>query len=167
DGEGDQRSENRDEWHFAPSRSVGRTSVRDVIGSSLPCLAGNGQTGGATTWLRAAGLAIAVLAAPLAARADIAVVSNDAHTVLDNGKQIAAPGAPADSVAIVDLKQYPPKVTATVAAPGSVVGPPMAVAVAPDESWAVVTSATKVEGGAIVPNDVVSVIDLKSSPPKV
>ena len=121
----------------------------------------------ATTSLRAAGLAVAVLAAPLAARADIAVVSNDAHTVLDNGKQIAAPGAPADSVAIVDLKQYPPKVTATVAAPGSVVGPPMAVAVAPDESWAVVTSATKAEGGAIVPNDVVSVIDLKSSPPKV
>ena len=121
----------------------------------------------ATTSLRAAGLVVAVLAAPLAARADIAVVSNDAHTVLDNGKQIAAPGAPADSVAIVDLKQYPPKVTATVAAPGSVVGPPMAVAVAPDESWAVVTSATKVEGGAIVPNDVVSVIDLTASPPKV
>ena len=121
----------------------------------------------ATTSLRAAGLVVAVLAAPLAARADIAVVSNDAHTVLDNGKQIAAPGAPADSVAIVDLKQYPPKITGTVAAPGSVVGPPMAVAVAPDESWAVVTSATKAEGGAIVPNDVVSVIDLTASPPKV
>ena len=117
--------------------------------------------------LRAAGLVVAVLAAPLAARADIAVVSNDAHTVLDNGKQIAAKDAPADSIAVVDLSQYPPRITGTVAAPGSVVGPPMAVAVAPDESWAVVTSATKADGGAIVPNDVVSVIDLTASPTKV
>ncbi len=117
--------------------------------------------------LRAAGLAVAFLAAPLAARADIAVVSNDAHTVLDNGKQVVAKDAPADSVAVVDLSQYPPKITGTVAAPGSVVGPPMAVAVAPDESWAVVTSATRAEGGALVPDDRVSVIDLTASPPKV
>jgi hypothetical protein len=61
--------------------------------------------------LRTAGWAVAVLTAPLVARADIAVVSNDAHTVLDNGKQVVAKDAPADSVAIVDLSQHPPKIT--------------------------------------------------------
>lgn len=110
------------------------------------------------------------LAMPGTGWAEIAVVSNDAHTVLDDGKQIAAPGAPADTVAIVDLAQSPPRIVGEVAAPGSVVGPPMAVAVAPDESWAVVTSATKADPGGtggIGPDDRVSVIDLRSQPPKV
>ncbi len=120
--------------------------------------------------LCAAGCAALGLAAPAASLAEIAVVSNDAHTVLDDGKQVAPKNALADTVAIVDLAQYPPKITGTVEAPGSVVGPPMAVAVAPDESWAVVTSATKADpsgSGGIGPDDRVSVIDLTSKPPRV
>jgi DNA-binding beta-propeller fold protein YncE len=57
-----------------------------------------------------------------------------------------------------------------VQAPGSVVGPPMAVAVASDESYAIVTGATKADPAApagIGPDDRVSVIDLTASPPKV
>lgn len=104
-----------------------------------------------------------------AARADIAVSSNDAHTVMDDGSQVAAKPTPADSVSIIDLKGKP-KIVATVQAPGSVVGPPMAVWVAPDESWVIVTGATKATEGApggIGPDDKVSVIDLAASPPKV
>ncbi len=118
--------------------------------------------------LRAAGCAVLMVAAT-AARAEIAVVSTDAHTVLDDGKQVAPPNAPADTVAIVDIGAYPPKIIGTVEAPGSVVGPPTAVAVAPDASWAVVTSATKADAaapGGIAPDDRVSVIDLASTPPK-
>ena len=53
---------------------------------------------------------------------------------------------------------------------GSVVGPPTAAWVAKDESWAIVTSATKAGAQAkdgIAPDDRVSVIDLTSNPPKI
>src|SRR3712207_9593935 len=50
------------------------------------------------------------------------------------------------------------------------VGPPGSVAIAPDESFALVTSAMKVDPAdptKMAPDDKLSVIDLKSSPPKV
>lgn len=113
---------------------------------------------------------IAALAWVGLAHADIAVSSNDAHTVLDaDGNQVAAKTAGPDTVTIIDLAGDP-RIVATVDAPGSVVGPPMAVAIAPDESYAIVTSATKAEPSGqfgIAPDDKVSVIDLTSKPPKV
>jgi DNA-binding beta-propeller fold protein YncE len=51
--------------------------------------------------------------------------------------------------------------------PGSVVGPPYAAAVAPDESFAIVSSATKLDAAdpkKIVPDDRVSVVDLAGGP---
>jgi len=51
-----------------------------------------------------------------------------------------------------------------------VVGPPTAVAVAPDESFAIATSATKVDKagqGGIAPDDRVNLIDLTANPPRV
>ncbi len=120
-------------------------------------------------WRKAAlVVALTTLAAPAAA--EIAVSSNDSHTVLVNGVQVAAKNAPPDTVSIIDLGHYPPKIVATIEAPGSVVGPPMAVAVARDESYAIVTSATRLDAadaGKIVADNRVSVIDLKTTPPKV
>ena len=113
-------------------------------------------------------LAVSALAGP--ARADIALSSNDAHTVLDNGAQVAPAEAPPDTLSVIDLAAFPPTVIATLNVPGSVVGPPMAVAVAKDESFAIVTSATKADTagpGGISPNDQVSVIDLTMKPPQV
>ncbi len=104
------------------------------------------------------------------ASADIAVSSNDSHTVLVNGVQVAPKSPTPDTLSVIDLGHYPPKIVATIDAPGSVVGPPMAVAVARDESYAIATSATKLDSqdsGKIVPDDRVSVIDLKVSPPKI
>ncbi len=121
------------------------------------------------TWVGAACCA-GLLAVGAGARAEIAVVSLDAHTVLDDGKEVTPKSPRADSAVIVDLAQMPPKLLGSVEVPGSVVGPPMAVAVAPDESWAIVTSATKPDPaapGGIGPDDRVSVIDLTSNPPKV
>jgi DNA-binding beta-propeller fold protein YncE len=60
-------------------------------------------------------------------------------------------------------------VTATVEAPASVVGPPLSIAIAKDESNAIVTAATKIDpqsADKIVPDNRVTVIDLKVSPPK-
>jgi DNA-binding beta-propeller fold protein YncE len=107
-------------------------------------------------------LAFALTAAS-ASHAEIAVSSNDAHTITVNGQQIAAEPAAADTLSIIDLAHYPPQVTATIDVPGSVVGPPYAVAVARDESFAIVSSATKLDPAdpkKIVPDDRVSVIDL-------
>ncbi|MFI5023979.1 MAG: YncE family protein [Alphaproteobacteria bacterium] len=117
-------------------------------------------------WTAAA--VFAGLAAPAAG--ETAVSSNDHHTVLENGQQVAAKGATPDTVSIIDLAHYPPKIIATVEAPGSVVGPPFAVAVAKDESYAIVTAATRLDpqdASKIVADDRVSVIDLRSTPPKV
>jgi DNA-binding beta-propeller fold protein YncE len=118
-------------------------------------------------------LAIALLATTALMRpaaADLIAVANDNHSVNVNGKMETAKNPPPDNVAIVDTSQYPPKVVATVDVPTSVVGAPNSVWVSPDEKWALVTSATKIDPKdptKIVENDVVSVIDLTASPPKV
>ena len=111
---------------------------------------------------------VAVTAWALPARADLALSSNDAHTILDNGAQVAAPEAAADTLSVIDLAASPPSIRATLDVPGSVVGPPMAVAVATDESFAIVTSATKADPAGpagISRDDRVSVIDLGGPPP--
>src|SRR5256886_1657067 len=61
----------------------------------------------------------------------------------------------------------PPRGVATPAPPPGVGAPPLSVAVAPDESIALVTAAMRIEGGKQVPDNKVSVIDLQSSPPRV
>ena len=74
------------------------------------------------------------------------------------------------TVNIIDLSASPPKVIGEVKAPASVVGPPQSVAVSKDESYALVTGAFKVDPAdpkKAVPNDALSVIDLKANPPNV
>ena len=116
-------------------------------------------------------LVMALSLVPVAVRAEIVLSSNDGHTVQDDQKVLVAPKDPhPDTVSVIDVSRYPPVVTATIEAPGSVVGPPTAAWVAPDESWAIVTSATKLDPqgkGGTGPDDRVSVIDLTAKPPKV
>src|SRR5215510_12445376 len=78
----------------------------------------------------------------------LAVSANDNKVMNVNGTVKIVPNAPADTVAIIDLKASPPRVIAEVNAPASVVGPPLSVAITPDESLALVTSSSKVD-----PND--------------
>src|SRR5215217_8054189 len=114
----------------------------------------------------AAGLALL----PFGAQAQIAVSANDNKAYLDNGVAKTVPNAQPDTVAIIDLSANPPKLLAEIQAPASVAGPPGSVAVAADESFALVTAAMKVDPAdptKQVPDDRLSVIDLKSSPPKV
>jgi DNA-binding beta-propeller fold protein YncE len=115
--------------------------------------------------------ALACLTMNTAARADIILSMNDNHTVLDDkANQVAPDPVRPDSIDVIDVSAYPPHITATIEAPGSVVGPPLAVWVAPDESWAITTSATKAQAGAkfgIAPDNRVSVIDLAAKPPAV
>ncbi|MBV8402403.1 MAG: beta-propeller fold lactonase family protein [Acetobacteraceae bacterium] len=105
------------------------------------------------------------------ARADVVLSMNDNHTVLDaQANQVAPNPVPPDTVDVIDVSSFPPRIVSTFEAPGSVVGPPLAVWVAPDESWAISTAATKADPQGkfgISPDDRVSVVDLKANPPRI
>jgi len=107
---------------------------------------------------------------PINAAAQIAVSSNDGKLVLSNGT-VSVPANPGDdTVTIIDLGVSPPKVIAEFKAPSSVVGPPQNVAVAPDESFALVAATMKLDPAdpkKQVPDSRLSVIDLKANPPSV
>ena len=112
-----------------------------------------------------------LLATTQGARADLVLSSNDGHTVMDAQKNLAAPAqVTPDTISLIDVSRYPPTIKATIEVPGSVVGPPMAAWIAKDESWAIVTSASKADPAGkfgISPDDRVSVIDLTAAPPKI
>ena len=103
-------------------------------------------------------------------RGYIAVSANDNKLVLNNGvAQVVQSPAP-DTVALIDLRSSPPRLVAEIDVPASVVGPPSSVAVAPDESFALVTAAMKISPGdptKQAPDSRVSVIDLTARPPRV
>lgn len=107
---------------------------------------------------------------PTDVAAQIAVSSNDGKVVLNNGT-VSVPANPVDdTVTIIDLGVSPPKIVAELKAPSSVVGPPQNLAVAPDESFALVAATMKLDPAdpkKQVPDNRLSVIDLKASPPAV
>jgi hypothetical protein len=73
--------------------------------------------------------------------------------------RVVANPAP-DTLTLIDLKASPPVAVAEIPVPASVVGPPLSVAITPDESLALVTSAMKIDPAdatAQVPDDPVSV----------
>jgi hypothetical protein len=104
------------------------------------------------------------------AAADIAISANDNKVWNDNGtvKNVANP--PPDNIAILDMSASPPKVVGKVNVPTSVIGPPFSVAINSDESLALVTSAQKTDpadASKVLPDNKLSVIDLKANPPVV
>jgi DNA-binding beta-propeller fold protein YncE len=121
------------------------------------------------TWVyRTIAAAIALM--PVAAQAELAISANDNKAVLENGVTVTVPNAGPDTISIIDLSASPPKLIAEIQAPASVAGPPGSVAVSPDESFALVTGAMKLDPTdpkKMAPDDKVTVIDLKASPPRV
>ena len=113
---------------------------------------------------------LALVAAASPAGAQIAVSGNDNKVLLVNGVVTVVQNPPADTVSVIDLKASPPRVIGEVPAPVSVVGPPLSVAVTPDESLAIVTASNKVDPAdptKQAPNNQVTVIDIKANPPTV
>ncbi|MGA2053011.1 MAG: YncE family protein [Opitutales bacterium] len=117
------------------------------------------------------GTAATLLAMALTARAQLAVTSNDNKFILVNGVNQVVPNPPPDTASIIDMSMFPPKLVAEISnVPGSVIGPPLSVAVTPDESLALVTAPMKVD-----PKDPtkqamdnrLTMIDLKAQPPQV
>lgn len=113
---------------------------------------------------------LAALLAASPAFAQLALSGNDHKAVLQNGAVRIAPSPPADTVTILDLGSHPPRVVASVQAPHSVVGPPTSVALTPDERLGIVASAQKLDPanpGRTIPDNRLSVIDLRATPPAV
>jgi DNA-binding beta-propeller fold protein YncE len=110
-------------------------------------------------------LAAALAAFALPAAAQLAVSANDNKQVNIAGVGSVVPNAAPDTVSVIDMSVFPPRVLGEVPAPNSVVGPPSSVAVARDESFALVSAAMKKSPGdpsKTVPDNRLSVIDLKS-----
>ena len=113
-------------------------------------------------------LMIGCLLAP-AVFAQLAISANDGKVRLDNGVVKTVANNP-DTVAIIDLAVRPPRLLHEIEVPASIVGPPSSVAVAPDRSFALVTSNMKLDPAdpsKQTPDNRMSVVDLKSNPPVV
>jgi DNA-binding beta-propeller fold protein YncE len=120
-------------------------------------------------------IAVAIAAATLPlfsinAAAQLAVSSNDGKVVLVNGVSTVREKPTDDTVTIINLGASPPKIIAELKAPSSVVGPPQNVAIAADESFALVASNMKLDPAdpkKQIPDNRLSLIDLKANPPAV
>ena len=122
--------------------------------------------------MRTAILAGTALALTLAsgAVAEIAVSGNDNKRTLVGGVNTLLRDPRPDTVTIIELSGPEPRAVATVQAPHSVVGPPNSVAVTPDERFALVSSAERTDPadpGRTIPDNRLSVIDLRADPPRV
>ena len=118
-------------------------------------------------------LTLALITLPLwspGATAQLAVSANDNKVANVDGRTTIVDNPLPDTVTIINLGVSPPKVIGEVKAPASVVGPPNSVAVAPDESYALLTGAFKIDSAdpkKAIPDNRLTVIDLKVSPPVV
>ena len=120
-------------------------------------------------WMLVACVCAAVGAAR--AEAEIAISANDAKPKLVDGAVIVDPERRSDNIVILDMIGAMPKVIAQVDnVPTSVVGPPTSVAITPDESLALISASTKIDPSdpkKIVPDNTLSVVDLRANPPAV
>jgi len=116
------------------------------------------------------GALVLALALSLPAAAQVAVSGNDNRRRLVNGVNTVVSNPPADSITIIDLNGRAPRVLGEVALSHSVVGPPTSVAITPDERFAIVTSAERLDPAdptKVQPDNRVQVVDLRATPPRV
>jgi DNA-binding beta-propeller fold protein YncE len=116
---------------------------------------------------------LALVAVPFmsfGAAAQIAVSANDNKVVNIDGTNTIVQNPPPDNALIVDIGVSPPKVIGQVNVGAAVPGVPQSVAVAPDESIALVTAATRIDPAdpkKTTDDNKLAVIDLKATPPAV
>lgn len=122
-----------------------------------------------TIWA-AAGVVLGTLAAS-GAHAQLLISGNDEKQTWDeNGKPVFLPQGK-DTVSIIDISdRTKPRIIANLPMKNSVTGPPVNVAISPDQSLALVADSLQSvqDNGAVKlqPDNKLYVIDLKASPPK-
>jgi DNA-binding beta-propeller fold protein YncE len=117
-------------------------------------------------------LGIAPVFAPVwaPASAQIAISANDSKMILVNGVGTVVREPANDSITVFRMGQGQVTRLAELAVPASVVGPPVSVAITPDERLALVTAAmVKDPNDATkqVPGNFMTLVDLAASPPAV
>lgn len=116
--------------------------------------------------------ALLLLALPAVATAQLMVVGNDEKVTFDDAGKIVFLPPGKDTISIVDIGANPeaPKIIANLPLINSIVGPPVNLAITPDERLAIVAnSLTWVQDGSAwkpAPDNRLYVIDLKAKPPK-
>ncbi len=104
------------------------------------------------------------------ARAELALSVNDNKMVLDNGITRTVRDAAPDTLSVIDLGANPPALRAEIPVPSSVVGPPLSVAISPDERLALATANQRpdpADPAKLVPGVTMAVIDLTANPPRI
>ena len=99
-----------------------------------------------------------------------ALSSNDNKNVLNKGNVVVPANPRPDTLSIIDLGASPPRLVQELEVPGSVIGPPLSVAVTPDETMALVASPMKVnpdDPTKTIPDNRITVVDLTTHPPRV
>ncbi len=121
-----------------------------------------------------AGITVAVALAALfagPARGQVAAVAIDNSLDLVNGAQIVVKDPKPNGVTLVDMGAVPPKIIGEIDnVPCSVIGPPLSLALTPDEGLLLVTACMKdnpADAAKQMADTRVTVIDLKANPPKV
>jgi DNA-binding beta-propeller fold protein YncE len=107
-----------------------------------------------------------------AAPAQVMIVGNDEKVSFDDAGKVVTGSEGRDTISIVDIGTDPesPKILVNLPLTNSIVGPPVNLAITPDERLAIVANSlnTVPEGTAwkAVPDNKLYVIDLKAKPPK-
>jgi DNA-binding beta-propeller fold protein YncE len=115
-------------------------------------------------------LAAVCLAATPAVAASLVVSANDGKWAMVNGAYKLADQPAPDTLVVIDAANFPPKIVSQVEVEHSVVAPPMAVALTPDEKLALVSAPAKPDPAdktKLVRDKFLQVVDLSANPPKV
>ncbi|HUL37654.1 MAG TPA: YncE family protein, partial [Thermodesulfobacteriota bacterium] len=115
-------------------------------------------------------LLMLLLVIPLTAGAQLMIIGNDEKTMWDDAGKLVVMPPGKDTVSIVDIStRESPRIVANLPLMNSIFGPPVNLAITPDERLAIVAnSVTHVPdgpGGKFVPDNKLYVIDLTTSPP--
>jgi len=109
--------------------------------------------------MRSIAVVALVCLSPAGADARLAISGNDGKQILAGDQDAVMP----DSISVIDLAINPPKIIGQIQTPAAMIGPPEAVVVSRDESFAIVTASQKYNpADPLHPadDDRVSVIDL-------
>ncbi|MEN0077340.1 MAG: YncE family protein [Paracraurococcus sp.] len=104
------------------------------------------------------------------ASAQLLLSANDNKMVLENGVVRTLRESAPDSLTVIDLSSGTPRIRAEIAVPASVIGPPVSVAITPDERLALVTANQQrdpADPARLVAGNTMAVVDLTASPPRV
>lgn len=107
------------------------------------------------------------LTAPLPLKRDLIASTNDAKYVRVAGCDTYPEDVGPDTLDIIDATDYPPRIVASVVVDTSIVGPPQAVMITPDQKLAIVAATNRYDYATkrMILENHLQVVDLEAQPP--